>query len=362
MNLRAHYDTSFTNIKNSVRVSDSEEKTTLYRYDIGLEKSDTTAMQLLINHHPYPVFIVNESSDVVMEANSAAIRGYHHLSVRGMNLRHILRHREQLDDETTLTYFDKKWQLVTKEAFDWEEQSLAMISLTEHPALPADRDILSAKDMVAVVLHRLRSPMTGMQGYLELLMNETSVDQHRKRLALLNNGLWQLKEMLNELETLHTSDRTSDPQNLYPEAIIKEILSELPSEEQNRVLVRSECLPEAVKNCRDKIRLLFKILINNATEHPSGKDREVIIHLESSHKITITNFGDPVPEFLKQRMFSPFMTDKAQHMGIGLTVALMLCRKMGISLIPTSNCAEEGISFSVLLPPEQNAVAFNGNA
>jgi len=304
-----------------------------------------------INQFSYPIFITEEYDDTIMVANSAASEQSGGRSLAEKPLRHLIWAQESVDTHTTLGYFGRKWQIMYKEEIVWNGKTCQKISLQEHPDLPEMELIESTRDMIAVMLHRFRSPMTGMQGYLDLLLGESETDRDKKRITTLNHGMEQLNNMLDELERLYHSNTDAPPEPLHLQAIAQEVVSSLDDETKNRVHIRQTGYEKMVQINRKKIGKLLKILLTNAAEHTSGNTKPIYIDLESSRKITVTNFGEPIPEFVNDRMFLPFMTNKAQNMGIGLTQAHILARYIGASIIPTGNSREKGISFTILLPP-----------
>jgi signal transduction histidine kinase len=328
---------------------------------------------------PDPVFLVNRHSGKILMANAAAVLGNGGIQVSGRLMSQVVRHRESLADGTELVYFNRSWRVEFEQTIFRKNSDLVKVTLMRHPMLPGTEQIESARDMIAVMLHRFRSPMTGMQGYLELMMNDVesgssdtessssgaesgssdaeSVKKQKQRLEVINSGMNQLNSMLDELEKLQSRITVTGQQNIHPEAIIQEIVSDLSPGIKKRISVGSSFesgsgKKKSMAGCRDKLRTILDILVTNALEHTSGKNREIRIELVSPYKIEITNFGDPVSGFMAERMFMPFMTNKAQNLGIGLTRAHLLASYLGATLLLTRNSAEEGITMTLFLPPE----------
>ncbi len=324
----------------------------------GAEKNSTetedfavTSLLPLIASCSCPAFITDARTGTVITANSEVYDSINGREPVGRPLEQFIPHLEKVNDELTLAYFNKKWLVYEKKSFNREECSYYKVSLHEHPDLPGDDLIATVNDMIAVMLHRFRSPMTGMQGYLELLLDESGTQQEKKRIDLLNNGLYRLNEMLNEMEELYRTKNESDIQPLYPQAVLREICDDLEPQDRNRIRLHQNGKDRPVRSNRKKLRKLIETLITNALEHHASHNEEIIIELESTRRIVITNFGEPISDYVKNRMFLPFMTDKAQNMGIGLTQAHLLAQFIGASVMLTRNSKEEGISFTILLPP-----------
>lgn len=315
-----------------------------------VETSTDSELQLFISHYAYPVFITDKSN-TILAANHMATKVYGGRELAGRSLSHVLWAREKNHHTMEMAYFGRTWMIMTEEQMAWRGNDCKKIFLQEHPDLPDIELIESTRDMIAVMLHRFRSPMTGMQGYLDLLMGETETERDKKRIETLSNGMQQLNDMLDELENLYYSQTESSTESLYLQAVIKEVVEELTPEGSKRVFISDNDKLKPIPLSRNKLKKILCILLNNATEHTSGNQQGIHIELKSDRKIMVTNYGDPIPDFVRQRMFLPFMTNKAQNMGIGLTQAHLLARHLGATIIPANNCKEKGISFLILLPP-----------
>lgn len=324
-----------------------------------LNPSDMQAAQLsleslrfLIDLYPYPVLVTDAVNEHIIAANDAAHQGFPSKELAGQSVAHVLCYEHKLIEPQEMVYFNRNWLILERNPFQWGNEACHIIMLKKPPGMPELSEIYTARDMVALVLHRLRSPLTAMQGYIDLLSMDPDSEQIRKRVAKLNTGMEQLNAMLNELESLHATERDSDPSNLRIDSIARSLVKELDEKERERIDVHLKDRNRVIKGNRDQLSRLVKLLLDNALEHPSGKKLPVIISVESALKISITNFGDPIPEYIRERMFSPFITDKAQHMGLGLTVASIIARQMGITIMLAGNSAVDGITFSLLMPPK----------
>jgi len=308
-------------------------------------------LRFLLEFYPFPAFITEARDQTILTVNANAARGFPGNHIAGKKLHGILCYRQKDGNLPEMAYFEKSWLVMEYHDFQWGETACQIVLLKPFPGLPGPAEAQSARDMAALVLHRLRSPLTGMQGYIDLLAVSPESDVIRKRVAKLASGMDQLNAMLDELESLHTQEWDYKPTNIRVASVILDVIKEMNVDADNRIQFRKEKENRVIRGNREKLEKLLKILVQNALEHPSGKNFPVVITAESPLRISITNFGDPVPEYIRTRMFYPFVTDKAQHMGLGLTLAMQIARQLGITIIPVRNSAEEGITFSLLLPP-----------
>jgi hypothetical protein len=308
-------------------------------------------LRFLLDVHPWPAFITDAADQTILAVNTSAVNGFPGNGLAGKTLPGILCYRQDIPGLPELVYFNRSWLVLERNPFQWGDTECHTVLLKPFPGLPGAGDVQSARDMAALVLHRLRSPLTGMQGYIDLLANDPDSEMMRKRIGKLGFGMEQLNAMLDELEALHMQDREFIPANIRVGSVILDLVRDMETALGERLAFRNEKESPVIRGSREKLTRLLKILVTNALEHPGSKNLPVTITVDSPLRISITNYGDPVPEYIWPRIFYPFVTDKAQHMGLGLTLACQIARQMGITVIPASNSAENGITFSLLLPP-----------
>ena len=66
--------------------------------------------------------------------------------------------------------------------------------------------------------------------------------------------------------------------------------------------------------------------------------------------IKISNEGSAIPPEINDHIFHPFVTSKANNLGIGLTMALIYTNQFGGTIFQTENGEESKISFTICFP------------
>lgn len=324
-----------------------------------MEINDTVYYQMdnlkaILSDIPDPVFIVDIDTDTICEINKAATEISGSVKLTGKKLDQVV-HLETGTSISAPAFFIGQWWSFHEETISWNNKLYKKLVLKQKPSVPDANTFSAIRNMIAVLLHRLRSPMTGMQGYLEMIEKTGSKSDQRK-LDKIDEGFDHLFEIMDDLEVLHnagTPDITTDKENVDPQWVIRDILFNYPAEVRNRVIIQN---PANVLECRMNRNDLNKILthmLDNALEHPSGKQEMVIIQIESAECLQITNKGEPIPEEIVEKLFFPFVTSKANSMGTGLSLAQLLAYRNNASIFLTSNNRKQGITFSLLLSPTQ---------
>lgn len=308
-------------------------------------------LQNILSESKEPLFILDEEREIY-EINETVISACASFDPTGKNFDTVV----PMKVKTTrafLAYFNNDWFRIDEEPFHWDERSYTKVALRRIPAVPDLDTMLTVRNMIAVLANRLRSPLTGMHGYLDILLD--TVETNSERLVeKIRSGLDQLLEIIDELEYLYNID-SSDFQKhakefVDPEALIKEVLFTYPIEIQNRIKILKPEQPSQVHSNPYDTKVIFKQLIDNAIEHSPDKESKIVIDLCSPQTVKISNSGKPIPPSVRDKLYFPFVTTKASSIGIGLTIAQLLAKwQDGIIYLSTNN-AEDGITFSFTVP------------
>ncbi|WP_340103506.1 sensor histidine kinase [Rhodohalobacter sp. 8-1] len=313
---------------------------------------DHTAKGLrsLISESDNPVFLLETDQDLIFEANSASIAACGPYNPIGESINNVV----HIELPGGLVFFDNRWLEPKRELISLNKKTFTKLVL-QHPAsIPDENTLFTIRNMIAVLLHRLRSPMTGMQGYLELV-GSVSDETDQRKLSKVSEGLDYLFEIMDELELLHHADAfiedEPDSELSNAESVIREILYTFDPEIRNRISVRNNSQNNFQFNSAE-LKQILTLLIDNATEHSSGAGHPIKIEIESENRINITNWGSPIPDEIASTLYYPFVTTKANNLGIGLSLAQIIAsRRRGIILL-TENSEENGICFSLFCSPE----------
>jgi len=310
-------------------------------------------LQILISDTTDPIFIVDEHDREVILANDAATSGCEEIGLAGS----VFDDMVYLDDETvnpSNAFFNSCWYKLNRKSFHWEGNDYLKITLKKREDLPGEENLKTLQNLIAVLLHCFRSPLTGMQGYLELLQKDLVKESSVKRIEKLSHGIEQLFDMMDELEMLHKIPADTESYKSYsvdPETVIREILFSYPNDIRQHIHINKPGGITAFNCSSTVLKKILSILIKNAIEHLADEDGKITIDILSNRTLRISNGGEPIPDAIAKRIFYPFVTSKTNNLGIGLTMALLYANQLRGSINLTKNNAEDGISFTFNLPP-----------
>lgn len=311
-----------------------------------------TALKNYIDELSNPMFLLDDSGDYILYSNRAAAQE-HGLEQDDKLQASVYIKTVQTDySENLIAEFNHQWYALKRQKLTIAGEDIHMLGLYTIEGHPDKETLDNWKNMIAVLLHRLRSPLTGISGYVELLEEENKDNSLNKRIESIHKGFSQVYNMMDELEIFyHTSDKYDDsefiPVNLSK--VVSTLVLNFSKEEQARIKVKGDTSsePHSVDSSCDYLKTVLGQLLKNSLEHSEG---EVHINIDANNggSIELHNPNPGVPEDIKSKMFHPFVTTKANELGIGLTIALLYAQKLGGILLFKEN--DELISFKLKLP------------
>lgn len=191
------------------------------------------------------------------------------------------------------------------------------------------------KEMIANISHDLRTPLTAIQGYQQLLEKGELSEEQRKRLAVARKHSEELKGLIDHFfeyaYLLNTQPEIKlkriNLTGLVTDCLIASITS---FEEANKPLEFEETAPVYVEADEEMVTRIVQNLIRNSVEHSEGTIKVEVL----SNKEGILRFINPVREPEKidiQRLFERFYSgDEARSRmgGLGLSIVKLLAEQM----------------------------------
>ena len=193
-----------------------------------------------------------------------------------------------------------------------------------------DREL---KEAVTNISHDLRTPLTAIYGYLELLEAEEKTDNTRRYVEQIANRTEALKALTEELFRYSVVSSVSDLnyENVNVGRVLENTLISFYGAFEQKNITPSISLPDsAVVRSLDKSALsrIFGNIISNAVKYSDG-DFSVI--MTESGEITFSNTASELSSVDVGKLFDRFYTvDSARKStGLGLSIAKLLTERMG---------------------------------
>ncbi len=238
-------------------------------------------------------------------------------------------------------------------------------SLLLWQAVRNHRDARQKTSFVSNVSHELKTPLTTIRMYAELL-GEGKIDSAQKQHSYLqtiireSQRLTRLVNNVLDFSRLEQGQKTFNISNFELIELVEDILirQSLRLDEAGLKLIKQlETGPLLVHSDRDAIEQILLNLIDNAIKY-AADGGELIIDLKSDTEkidLTLTDRGPGIPSVQHQKIFNKFhrldssLTSFQPGAGLGLSIARQLARGMGgdLTCMAAVPC---GICFCLSLP------------
>lgn len=225
------------------------------------------------------------------------------------------------------------------------------------------------KDFVANVSHEMRTPLAGIIGYSETLLDGALEDQdnNRRFLQIIHSSAVRLNSIASDLLVLSELESKVDP----PEAgripvrdVVESALAIVENEASARgvTLIREEIQDVHVMGTRLRLEQAVLNLVANAIKfnRPGGEVRlRAVAGPDGDVSITISDTGVGIPSQDLPRIFERFYrVDKGRSRqvggtGLGLTIVKHVVERMN-GTIEVQSKLRYGSTFTVHLPVATN--------
>lgn len=191
------------------------------------------------------------------------------------------------------------------------------------------------KDTVTNISHDLRTPLTAICGYLDLLENEDKSENAARYLKIIRGRteiLRQLSEELFRYSVFTSVSKGTRSEPIILNRVLEDSVSGFYAALKSRGITPRIQMPDVKVSRmlnRNAISRIFGNLIGNALKYSDG---DLIIELKESGEILFSNHASGLDEIQTGRLFDRFYTVEtasADSTGLGLSIARALTEQMG---------------------------------
>ncbi|MBD5155707.1 MAG: HAMP domain-containing histidine kinase [Oscillibacter sp.] len=215
-----------------------------------------------------------------------------------------------------------------------------------------DREL---KDAVTNISHDLRTPLTAICGYLDLLEGEEKSETAERYLSLIRGRTDHLREMTEEFfrySAVLSSGREDVMEDVSLGRAVEEGLSAWYGALSARGISPEIHLPGCPVIRRLNREALSRVLgnvLSNAAKYSSGG---LLVTLEEDGTLTFSNAAPALTPVLAEKLFDRYFTVESggQGTGLGLSIARHLTERMGGSV--TADWREGVLTVCLQFPGE----------
>ncbi len=226
------------------------------------------------------------------------------------------------------------------------------------------------ENYIQSVTHELKSPIAGVQGAIEILLDYHDLPETQRK-KFLNNIANESKRMAVLVERLLILSRLENLQNNYDEKIefsISDLLTQIVENWNERLHHK---VVKLILKCDNDDELLFKgnrellcdainNLIGNAVDFTNENNREIIITLATvknkinQYQISVIDNGYGIPDYALGRIFEKFYSlprkdSKLKSSGLGLSITKQIIELHNGKLKIFNNNATNGVTVNIVL-------------
>jgi signal transduction histidine kinase len=223
-------------------------------------------------------------------------------------------------------------------------ESIALVIRSGRGRARLDRD---RSDLVATVAHELRSPLTGVKGFVSTLLSKwdrLNDEQKKLMLTTVHSDSERLSRLIAELLDVARIDTGRLP--LYPRPVDTATIVERCVESVRAGTTRrvessyADAVPEIFAD-PDKLTQVVTNVVDNAIRHGEGTVRvhaEPITSPFPGALISVDDEGDGIPEEIRSRVFTKFWKHGARGgTGLGMYIVNGLTRVHGGEVLITDS-------------------------
>lgn len=200
------------------------------------------------------------------------------------------------------------------------------------------RDEMRKNDFIGMVSHELKTPLTSLNGYLQLLIARMKKTEDVFTLTSLEKAHLQVKKMSTmingflNISRLESGKIHLDMQVFDLDQLIAEIIEETRPTLQHHSLTLSPCNPVSIYADREKIGSVVSNLLSNAIKYsPKGKKIEVNCEVhEGMVEVSVKDEGMGIKPQAIEKLFERFYRVETKHTQniSGFGIGLYLCAEI----------------------------------
>lgn len=207
---------------------------------------------------------------------------------------------------------------------------LRLLRKQRHKYLNGDREL---KEAVTNISHDLRTPLTAICGYMDLLQKEEKNENVSRYLSLIENRVDAMKQLTEELfrysVILSTEEMTLEP--VHVNGVLEESIAAFYGALtswgiQPQIHMSGKRIEKQLN--RDALARVFSNILNNALKYSDG-DLEITLHDDG--EIAFSNTASGLNEVQVGKLFDRFFTVEVARNsnGLGLAISKTLVEQMG---------------------------------
>lgn len=193
---------------------------------------------------------------------------------------------------------------------------------------------MELKHAITGVSHDLRTPLTAIAGYIDLLERESDPVKRSRYIAIIKNRTEALRKLSEELLDYSVSASHEQSLELRPVTLNRALEESLASFYQafsDRGIAPQVSMPEEPVICLCEPQALNRVLGNVLSNAAKYSDGDLLVSLKPAGEIEVENSARGLDSVQTEKLFDRFYTveNARGSTGLGLSIAKTLTERMG---------------------------------
>jgi len=214
------------------------------------------------------------------------------------------------------------------------EKNLQEAKAIAEKELSTQTEIVALREqLIAVLGHDLRNPLTAIEMAADLL--DFSPESHNTVLvATLKRSAARMSELVGNImdfaRTRLGQGILLNRQDILLEPALQQVVDEIRLAHSERDITAFFKITRPVNCDADRLSQLLSNLLANALTHG---DANLAVHVhgilsKEYLKLSVTNYGEPIPAAIDERLFTPFTREADHTSQNGLGLGLFICSEI----------------------------------
>ena len=242
------------------------------------------------------------------------------------------------------------------------DQQLKLLRREQIRYTQGDQELKTA---VTNISHDLRTPLTAICGYMNLLSQEEVSETVREYLSIIDNRIKTMKALTEELfrySVIMSVGEDNAAETVSINAVLEEVVAGFYGalRQKNIVPVISMPSAEVVRRLnRNALSRIFENIIGNAIKY---SDQDLMITMDQNGSISFTNTTKTLDPISAGKLFDRFFTveNGRGSTGLGLSIAKILTEQLGGSIV--SEYVKDQLTIRVIFAEHTGAAEQAGTA
>lgn len=255
---------------------------------------------------------------------------------------------------------NRRWYECFDKAIRWTDGRIVRLEIaldvTERKELEKIKN-----DLLSSMSHEMRTPLTAISGFAELLLNESGIPEpHSRHIGIIYREAEKLTDLVNrflDVRRLKTDRSRVDYERLSVQSLLRKAQENCRDcNEQHNIQIDCQTDLQIYGNRKELTHVFTQLLGNACRYSPNGG--KISLSAQSFAReiaIQVTDQGIGIPQHELEAIFKPFHrldtgdSRSTGGVGLGLSVAKDIITLHG-GLIQVKSTLGQGSTFSVLLP------------